>query len=224
MAVGAIIAEPLAIHGLGGRSERKELVREMLDLVGLNPKFTNRYPHEFSSGQRQRIGLERALALRPKLLICDEPVSALDVSIRAQMLNLLQSLQEVLGLTYLFIAHDLSAVKHISDRVCVMYLGKIVEIAPSAELYMNPAHPYTCGLLASIPIPDPPVERRRVHTLIEGDVPNPANPPPGCVFHPRCFRARSICSIESPGLEPFGQGREVACHFPLDRGNWSHGG
>lgn len=215
MTVGSIIREPLDIHGIGTRAERRERVRQLLDVVGLNPQFTNRYPHEFSGGQRQRIGLARALALNPKLIICDEPVSALDVSIQAQMLNLLEALQEELGLTYLFIAHDLSVVKHVSDRVAVMYLGKIVEIAASEELYRNPLHPYTFGLLSAIPIPDPKVERRRTHKVLEGDVPSPTNPPAGCVFHPRCFRANEICQQQVPPLEEKGSGHECACFFPL---------
>ena len=215
MTVGDIVREPLDIHHVGTVSERKERVRELLDLVGLNPQFTNRYPHEFSGGQRQRIGLARALALRPKLIICDEPVSALDVSIQAQMLNLLEALQKELGLTYLFIAHDLSVVKHVSDRVAVMYLGKIVEIAQSVELYRNPLHPYTFGLLGAIPIPDPKVQRTRVHRVLEGDVPSPANPPSGCVFHPRCVRAHTVCVEEAPTLVDYGDGHEAACFFPL---------
>ncbi|GAB4266419.1 MAG: dipeptide ABC transporter ATP-binding protein [Thermoleophilia bacterium] len=217
MTVGTIVAEPLVIHHIGTRAERKERVRELLDVVGLNPQFTNRYPHEFSGGQRQRIGLARALALNPKLIICDEPVSALDVSIQAQILNLLEQLQQELGLTYLFIAHNLSVVKHISDRVAVMYLGKIMESAPSAELYDNPAHPYTFMLLSAIPIPDPSVERSRARRVIEGDVPSPVNPPSGCVFHPRCFRAKEICAREVPPMEPHGPKHEAACWFPLDR-------
>ncbi len=218
MTVGTIVGEPLAIHRIGSRAERKERVRQLLEVVGLNAQFTNRYPHEFSGGQRQRIGLARALALNPKLIICDEPVSALDVSIQAQMLNLLESLQKELNLTYLFIAHDLSVVKHVSDRVAVMYLGKVVEIAPSNELYRNPMHPYTFGLLAAIPIPDPKVERRRVHRVLEGDVPSPANPPSGCVFHPRCFRAQEICSQQVPPMEAGGNGHATACFFPLSAG------
>lgn len=218
MTVGTIVGEPLAIHRMGTRSQRRERVRELLHVVGLNPQFTNRYPHEFSGGQRQRIGLARALALNPKLIICDEPVSALDVSIQAQMLNLLESLQKELNLTYLFIAHDLSVVKHVSDRVAVMYLGKMVEIAPSNELYRNPRHPYTFGLLAAIPIPDPKVERRRTHKVLEGDVPSPTNPPSGCVFHPRCFRAQEICSQQIPPMEGSGNGHSTACFFPLEPG------
>jgi oligopeptide transport system ATP-binding protein len=215
MTVGTIVAEPLNIHRIGTKPERKERVRELLDVVGLNPQFTNRYPHEFSGGQRQRIGLARALALNPSLIICDEPVSALDVSIQAQMLNLLEHLQGELNLTYLFIAHDLSVVRHVSDRVAVMYLGKIVEVAPSVDLYKNPLHPYTFGLLSAIPIPDPQVESRRKHQVLEGDVPSPSNPPSGCVFHPRCFRAKEVCSQEVPPMEEYGCGHSAACFFPL---------
>ena len=217
MTVGTIVAEPLVIHHLGTRAERKERVRELLDLVGLNPSFTNRYPHQFSGGQRQRIGLARALALNPKLIICDEPVSALDVSIQAQILNLFDLLQKELGLAYLFIAHNLSVVKHISDRVAVMYLGKIMEIASSEELYAHPVHPYTHGLLLAIPIPDPAVQKKREHRVLEGDVPSPSNPPSGCVFHPRCFRAKAICSQQVPPRTDHGPGHQAACFFPLDR-------
>jgi len=185
--------------------------------VGLNPSFTNRYPHQFSGGQRQRIGLARALALNPKLIICDEPVSALDVSIQAQILNLFDKLQKDLGLAYLFIAHNLSVVKHISDRVAVMYLGKIMEIATSTDLYANPVHPYTFGLLSAIPIPDPSVQKRREHVVLEGDVPSPIAPPSGCVFHPRCFRAKEICGQQVPEMKGYGAQHEAACFFPLDR-------
>ena len=216
MTVGTIVGEPLIIHRIGTKAERKERVRELLDLVGLNPSFTNRYPHQFSGGQRQRIGLARALALSPKLIICDEPVSALDVSIQAQILNLFDKLQKDLGLTYLFIAHNLSVVKHISDRVAVMYLGKIMEIAPSAELYASPVHPYTYGLLSAIPIPDPSVQKRREHVVLEGDVPSPSNPPSGCVFHPRCFRAQAVCAEQVPEMTAHADDHEAACFFPLD--------
>lgn len=217
MTVGTIVAEPLIIHGIGTRVERKERVRELLALVGLNPSFTNRYPHQFSGGQRQRIGLARALALNPKLIICDEPVSALDVSIQAQILNLFDQLQQELGLAYLFIAHNLSVVKHISNRVAVMYLGKIMEIASSRDLYANPVHPYTHGLLSAIPIPDPAVQKRREHVVLEGDVPSPSDPPSGCVFHPRCFRAKEVCSAQVPEMEGHGDGHQAACFYPLDR-------
>jgi len=216
MTVGTIVGEPLTIHRVGTRAERRERVRRLLEVVGLNPSFTNRYPHEFSGGQRQRIGLARALALDPKLIVCDEPVSALDVSIQAQMLNLLESLQQRLNLTYLFIAHDLSVVKHVSDRVAVMYLGHIVEIANSEDLYDNPVHPYTYGLLSAIPIPDPKIQRQRRRLVLEGDVPSPAAPPSGCIFHPRCFRAQPVCATEMPPMEPHGPGHEAACYFPLD--------
>ena len=217
MTVGTIVGEALTIHRVGTRAERKERVSELLDLVGLNPSFTNRYPHQFSGGQRQRIGLARALALSPKLIICDEPVSALDVSIQAQILNLFDKLQQDLGLTYLFIAHNLSVVKHISDRVAVMYLGKIMEIATSTDLYANPVHPYTFGLLSAIPIPDPSVQKRREHVVLEGDVPSPIAPPSGCVFHPRCFRAKEICGQQVPEMKGYGAQHEAACFFPLDR-------
>ena len=214
MTVGNIIAEPLTIHKIGSTDQRAQRVKELLDIVGLNPAFTNRYPHEFSGGQRQRIGIARALALQPKLIICDEPVSALDVSIQAQVLNLLEDLQEEFGLTYLFIAHDLAVVKHISDRVAVMYLGKIVEIAESEKLYDNPQHPYTQALLSSIPVADPEVARRKNRIVLKGDVPSPANPPPGCPFHERCWKVQSICTQQMPPLEQRDEGHQAACWFP----------
>lgn len=214
--VERIIIEPLAIHGLEGHSEgRKARVRELLNVVGLGSQFAKRYPRELSGGQRQRVGLARSLALNPKLIICDEPVSALDVSIQAQILNLLAELQEEFGLTYIFIAHDLSVVKHISDRVAVMYLGHIVELAGSKELFLNPIHPYTFALMSAIPIPDPELEETRVRQVLEGDVPSPASPPPGCPFHPRCSRAQTICSESMPELLDRGDSHFCACYFPL---------
>jgi len=218
MHVRDIVGESLKIHGIGTKEERKKRVLELLDTVGLSAEHADRYPHEFSGGQRQRIGIARALALNPKLIICDEPVSALDVSIRAQVINLLEDLQDEFDLTYLFIAHDLSVVKHISDRVAVMYLGKIVEISDSALLYDVPQHPYTEALLSAVPIPDPHTERARRRIILEGDVPSPANPPKGCVFHPRCPRAQEICATAMPQLAntggDAGEKHQVACYFP----------
>jgi len=214
MTVGNIIAEPLEIHGIGkSKKERRERVKELLRLVGLNPYFINRYPHEFSGGQRQRIGVARALALEPEFIVCDEPISALDVSIQAQVVNLLEELQEELGLTYLFIAHDLSMVRHISDRTAVMYLGKLVELAEREELYNNPLHPYTQALLSAVPIPDPVAERNRQRVILEGDVPSPANPPPGCNFHPRCPIAVEICRQAEPEWREVIPDHWVACHL-----------
>jgi peptide/nickel transport system ATP-binding protein len=211
--VGRMIAEPLRVHGIASRSAAAARVREILDVVGLPADAANRFPHEFSGGQRQRVGLARALALNPELVVCDEPVSALDVSIQAQIINLLEELQEEFGLTYLFIAHDLAVVRHISDRIAVMYLGKIVEVAPADDLYDNPLHPYTITLLSAIPIPDPEVERRRSAIRVEGDLPSPANPPAACRFHTRCpFVQESRCRDEEPPLRPL-EGHLVACHW-----------
>lgn len=213
MTVGDIVGEPLEVHGLAKGKEKRERVQELLEVVGLNPYFINRYPHEFSGGQRQRIGVARALAVNPDFIVCDEPISALDVSIQAQVINLLEDLQKEFGLTYLFIAHDLSVVRHISDRVAVMYLGKIVELADRVELYENPLHPYTQALLSAIPIPDPEVEERRERIILEGDVPSPVNPPRGCRFHTRCPVVMDVCREEpEPAFKDAGGGHYVACH------------
>ena len=215
MTVGSIIAEPLVEHGVARRREREDRVRELLDAVGLNPDFANRYPHEFSGGQRQRIGIARALALHPEFIVADEPIAALDVSIQAQVVNLLEDLQEKLGLTYLFISHDLSMVRHICDRVAVMYLGKVMELAPREMLYNRPRHPYTVALLSAVPIPKPEVEATRQRIILTGDVPSPANPPSGCVFRTRCPRAEARCAAEVPEWRELEPGRHVACHFPV---------
>lgn len=214
--VGDIVGEPIDIFGLARGRERQDRIYELLRVVGMNPHFADRYPHEFSGGQRQRIGIARALAGEPTLIICDEPISALDVSIQAQIINLLEGLQSKFELTYLFIAHDLSVVKHISDRVAVMYLGKIVETAPGRELYHHPRHPYTGSLLSAIPIPDPVIERGRERLLLQGDVASPVNPPSGCRFRTRCPRARERCAAEEPPLESFGADHKAACFYPLD--------
>ncbi|MGD9046568.1 MAG: dipeptide ABC transporter ATP-binding protein [Anaerolineae bacterium] len=211
MTVGTIVSEPLDIHRTHTGKERKERVQELLDLVGLNPYFVSRYPHEFSGGQRQRIGIARALALQPDFIICDEPISALDVSIQAQVVNLLEDLQQQFGLTYLFIAHDLSMVRHISNRMAVMYLGKIVELADRVELYEHPQHPYTQALISAVPIPDPVVDAKRQEIILEGEVPSPANPPQGCNFSTRCPHVMDICLESEPEFKDIGSGHWVAC-------------
>lgn len=215
MTVGNIVGEPLLIHNIGNAASRRERVRELLKLVGLNPYFINRYPHEFSGGQRQRIGVARALATNPSFIVADEPISALDVSIQAQVVNLLDDLKTELGLTYLFIAHDLSMVRYISDRVAVMYLGRIVELSHREEVYEHPLHPYTQALLSAIPVPNPEKEAKRQRIILEGDVPSPANPPKGCRFHPRCMHATEVCRVEDPefrNLGTSGAPHMVACH------------
>jgi len=213
LTIGNIIAEPLEVHNIGNGKERREKVQDLLKLVGLSPHFINRYPHEFSGGQRQRIGVARALALQPKFIVCDEPISALDVSIQAQVVNLLEELQQTFGLTYLFIAHDLSMVRHISDRTAVMYLGKIVELATRDELYSHPLHPYTQALLSAVPIPNPAKEARRQRIILEGDVPSPVNPPSGCRFHNRCPLAVDICREVDPEWREVAPDHWVACHL-----------
>jgi oligopeptide transport system ATP-binding protein len=214
--VGTIVSDPMKIHNLGSRAEQKKRVVDILETVGLSPEHYNRFPHEFSGGQRQRIGIARALALRPKLIIADEPVSALDVSIQSQMLNLLDDLQNEFQLTYLFIAHDLGVVRHVSDRIAVMYLGKIVELSPAEELYTRPIMPYSEALLSAVPIPDPDLAEKRERIVLEGDVPSPINPPSGCRFHPRCRYATEVCKELEPPLVDYGNGHLAACHHPLN--------
>ena len=214
--VGTIVGDPMRIHKLGSKKEQKARVEELLETVGLSPEHYNRFPHEFSGGQRQRIGIARALALQPKLVIADEPVSALDVSIQSQMLNLLEDLQNEFKLTYLFIAHDLGVVRHVSDRIAVMYLGKLVELSPAEELYQRPIMPYTEALLSAVPIPDPDLAAKRERIVLEGDVPSPIDPPSGCRFHPRCRYATGVCSEIEPPLVDYGRGHLAACHHPLN--------
>jgi oligopeptide transport system ATP-binding protein len=221
MTVGSIISEPLETHNLAKGAARRARVAELLKMVGLDPTYVNRYPHEFSGGQRQRIGVARALAVEPEFIVCDEPISALDVSIQAQVLNLLTDLRDRLGLTYLFIAHDLSVVKHISDRVAVMYLGKIVEIGPPDQIYAGPGHPYTRALLSAVPVPDPQMERKRRRVILTGDVPSPANPPSGCRFHTRCWLYEKLgkpenCRTTDPPLREIGPDQQAACHYAED--------
>jgi oligopeptide transport system ATP-binding protein len=217
--VAQTVGDPMRLHGIASGKAVRPAVQELLERVGLNPEHYNRFPHEFSGGQRQRIGIARALSLQPKLIIADEPVSALDVSIQAQIINLLEDLQEEFKLTYVFVAHDLSVVRHVADRIAVMYVGKIVEIGPADEVYNHPIHPYTVSLLSAVPIPDPRANAAREQIILEGDVPSPANPPSACRFHTRCPKATEICSEHEPQLVNYGAGHWAACHHPVGRGN-----
>ena len=219
MTVASIIGEPLVEHGTGDKSERRDRTEELLKLVGLEPSHGSRYPHEFSGGQRQRIGIARAIALNPDFIVCDEPIAALDVSIQAQVVNLLERIQEDLDLSYLFISHDLSMVRHIADRVAVMYLGRIVELAPVDVLYEDPKHPYTRALHSAVPVPDPVIEATRRRIVLDGDLPSPSNPPSGCPFHTRCTAARDRCSVDVPEWREVDPGHWVACHF-ADEPGW----
>jgi len=213
MTVGSIVRAPLDVHSKMSKKEKHDRIQELLDIVGLNPDFVNRYPHEFSGGQRQRIGIARALALEPELIVCDEPISSLDVSIQAQVVNLLEELQKEIGLTYVFIAHDLSMVRHISDRMAVMYLGKIMELADRDEIYLNAAHPYTQALMSAVPIPDPDAAETSKRIILDGDIPNPKNPPMGCNFNTRCPIAKERCFVEDPEYREIEKDHWVACHF-----------
>ncbi|RGZ01519.1 dipeptide ABC transporter ATP-binding protein [Clostridium sp. AM58-1XD] len=220
MTVGEVIAEPLDIQLKLSREEKRDRVLKAMETVGLNPRYYNRYPHEFSGGQRQRIGIARAIILQPKLVVCDEPVSALDVSIQSQVINLLKDLQKEMGMAYIFISHDLSVIKHISDRVAVMYLGHVVELAGKDDLYNQPLHPYTRALMSAIPVPDRKYKKEKI--ILEGDLPSPANPPSGCIFHTRCYMAQDICSKEVPEFKDYGNGHCCACHFCGGEANKDH--